>query len=125
MAHRAADERPRQPRKGGDIHKHRETNPAHVQVFDPLEGSRREWQIVRDVANHLNQMYIRTLIKIMDEAASLTLDQHVLVVSGRSSFEIMQKAQAARAPVVTAMSAPSRLAVEFAQESGQPLIKFL
>jgi FdhD protein len=53
------------------------------------------------------------------------LDRHILVVSGRSSFEIMQKALAARVPIVAAVSAPSSLAVGFAAESGQTLIGFL
>jgi FdhD protein len=52
-------------------------------------------------------------------------DRHVLLVSGRSSFEIMQKALAARVPVVAAVSAPSSLAQRFAKESGQTLIGFL
>jgi FdhD protein len=52
-------------------------------------------------------------------------DRHILLVSGRSSFEIMQKALAARVPIVAAVSAPSSLAATFAKESGQTLIGFL
>jgi FdhD protein len=50
---------------------------------------------------------------------------HVLLVSGRASFEIVQKALAGRIPIVAAVSAPSSLAVSFAQESHQTLIGFL
>ena len=55
----------------------------------------------------------------------LPFENHVLLVSGRASFEIMQKSLAARVPIVCAVSAPSSLAVEFARESGQTLIGFL
>ena len=48
-----------------------------------------------------------------------------LLVSGRLSFEIMQKALAARIPAVAAISAPSSLAVEFAKRSEQTLVGFL
>lgn len=51
--------------------------------------------------------------------------EHVLLVSGRSSFEIMQKALAGRVPIVAAVSAPSSLAVDFARESGQTLVGFV
>jgi FdhD protein len=55
----------------------------------------------------------------------LPLDRHVMLVSGRSSFEIMQKALAAGVAIVAAVSAPSSLAVAFAAESGQTLVGFL
>jgi len=55
----------------------------------------------------------------------LPFDSHILLVSGRASFEIMQKALAARVPIVCAISAPSSLAVDFARESSQTLVGFL
>lgn len=55
----------------------------------------------------------------------LPFNRHVLLVSGRASFEIMQKSLAGRFPIVAAVSAPSSLAVDFAAESGQTLVGFL
>lgn len=55
----------------------------------------------------------------------LPFESHILLVSGRASFEIMQKALAGRIPIVCAISAPSSLAVEFARDSGQTLVGFL
>ena len=55
----------------------------------------------------------------------LPLSRHILLVSGRASFEVLQNSIAARVPVVAAISAPSSLAIGFARESGQTLIGFL
>lgn len=58
-------------------------------------------------------------------AEQVSCTQVIMQVSGRVSFEVMQKALAAAIPVVSAISAPSSLAVEFARESNQTLIGFL
>ena len=55
----------------------------------------------------------------------LPMDEVILLVSGRISFELMQKALAARIPVVAGISAPSSLAVKLAKDSGQTLVGFL
>jgi FdhD protein len=55
----------------------------------------------------------------------LPMGETILLVSGRISFELMQKSLAARIPVVAGISAPSSLAVKLAKESGQILVGFL
>jgi FdhD protein len=55
----------------------------------------------------------------------LPLTDHIVLVSGRASFEIMQKALMAGIPIVCAVSAPSSLAVDVAQDFGMTLIGFL
>lgn len=57
--------------------------------------------------------------------SQINCSQVVMQVSGRVSFEVMQKALAAGIPIISAISAPSSLAVEFAQESNQTLVGFL
>jgi len=56
---------------------------------------------------------------------TLPYSRHILMVSGRTSYEIIQKALLARIPCIAAISAPSSLAVELAHQSGITLIGFL
>jgi FdhD protein len=55
----------------------------------------------------------------------LPLGDHIVMVSGRSSFEILQKCLSAGVPVVCAISAPSSLAVDVARRFNMTLVGFL
>jgi FdhD protein len=58
-------------------------------------------------------------------AGAMPLHDRILMVSGRVSFEIVQKAAAAGIPIVCAVSAPSDLAIETAERLGLTLVGFL
>lgn len=64
---------------------------------------------------------------VIGYAARMALDctEHILVVSGRISFEIAQKAAISGIPMIVAVSAPSALAIDIAHQVGMTLIGFI
>jgi FdhD protein len=104
--------------------------PEHQPTFARTGGlhaaalvtQRGEFEIAReDVGRH------NAVDKVLGRAAldgRLPLSQHLLVVSGRTSFEIVQKAIAAGVPGVLAVSAPSSLAVDLAERFRVLLVGF-
>jgi FdhD protein len=97
-----------------------ETGGLHAAARFTSDG---ELEVVReDVGRH------NALDKVVGHAYladELPLSESVLMVSGRMSFEIVQKAAVAGIPVLCAVSAPSSLAVDAAERFGQTVVGFL
>jgi FdhD protein len=96
------------------------TGGSHaVGVFTPAG----DLVVVREDVGRHNAM--DKAIGTMFQSGRLPLAGHVVLVSGRASFELTQKAWVAGAPVIAAVSAPSTLAVDLASEAGMTLVGFL
>lgn len=95
------------------------TGGLHASALFTLDGEMRFLR--EDVGRH------NALDKVIGRALRDNIDctRSILLVSGRLSFELMQKALAARIPIVAGISAPSSLSVDLARQSGQTLIAFL
>ncbi|WP_420577691.1 formate dehydrogenase accessory sulfurtransferase FdhD [Ekhidna sp.] len=109
---------PRKLREAQVVFKH--TGGLHASALFDLSGNLLFYR--EDVGRHnaLDKL-LGHLVLTQDGNAT----EHILLLSGRISFELVQKASRANIPIIAAIGAPSSLAVDLAEELGITLVGFL